>query len=95
MEDGVPDIPKIAPIIEIKETYFHQKPERFIAPKAIKNPGSQGYRGSSKSIRLNRRYDFSRVPASGRSGKSHLPSGSRSEPPGRCNRTRCHTIRTG
>lgn len=50
MRNGVPDIPKIAPIIEIKETYFHQKPEWFYTPKAVKNPGSRGYRGSSKHI---------------------------------------------
>jgi len=30
MRNGVPDVPKIAPIIEIKESYFHQKPEPVV-----------------------------------------------------------------
>jgi hypothetical protein len=52
MECGMPDVPKIAPIIEIKESYFHRKQAMgvcqlvSIAP-ALKteNPGNLGYRG--------------------------------------------------
>jgi hypothetical protein len=38
MRYGVPDIPKIAPIIEIKETYFHQKGNAFPGDPARPGP---------------------------------------------------------